>query len=76
MTTAMTVNGVSTCKAGEERYEKFVAGAFRGTEYYQYDYRHPDGELFSTVKKSLEECRRARDEYFGEPQQPAADATE
>ncbi len=61
---SITKNGVSTTQAnGQEQYARFVAGAFRGTIYYQYDYRHTDGELFSTVAKSLEECRRRRDEW-------------
>lgn len=61
---SITKNGVSTTRTnGQEQYTRFVAGAFRGTIYYQYDYRHTDGELFSTVAKSLEECRRRRDEW-------------
>lgn len=58
-------NGCSVCEPGQENYTIFIAGAFRGTEYYQYDYRHhTDGELFSTVAKSLEECRKRRDEWL------------
>lgn len=30
----------------------------------QYDYRHTDGELFSTVAPTLEECRTRRDEWL------------
>ena len=30
----------------------------------QYDYRHTDGELFSCVKPTLDECRRLRDEWI------------
>ncbi len=31
----------------------------------QYDYRHPtDGELFSCVKPTLDECRAARDKWL------------
>ena len=31
----------------------------------QYDYRHPaDGELFSCVKPTLDECRTARDKWL------------
>nr|WP_092364122.1 DUF3873 family protein [Enterocloster lavalensis] len=29
----------------------------------QYDYRAEDGELFSCVRQSLEECRAARDRW-------------
>lgn len=39
-------NGISVCQAGKENYTTFVAGAFRGKEYIQYDYRTPAGELF------------------------------
>ena len=61
---SITKNGVSTTQAkGQEQYTRFVAGVFRGTIYYQYDYRDTDGELFSTVAKSLEECHRQRDEW-------------
>ncbi|WP_291529290.1 DUF3873 family protein [Bacteroides sp. UBA939] len=62
-------NGCLVCKAGQENYTTFVVGAFRGTEYYQYDYRHTDGELFSTVAKTLEECRKRRDEWLSKKQE-------
>ena len=52
---SLNKNGVSTTQEPEqEKYVTFIAGAFRGTEYFQYDYRHTDGELFSTVAKTLE----------------------
>jgi hypothetical protein len=54
-TNSINKNGCSVCEQGKENYTTFIAGAFRGTEYYQYDYRHMDGELFSTVAKSLEQ---------------------
>jgi hypothetical protein len=57
-------NGCSVCQKGEEKYTRFCADAFRGTVYYQYDYRHIDGELFSTLKKTLEECRELRDKWL------------
>ena len=75
MTTRMTINGVSTCQtAGTEKYESFqmsigrkrrtfVHGRKRRT-FVQYDYRHTDGELFSCVKPTLDECRRLRDEWI------------
>jgi hypothetical protein len=56
--------GCSVCQAGQENYTTFVSGAFRGKRYYQYDYRHTDGELYSTVAKTLDECRRRRDEWL------------
>ena len=58
-------NGVSiTQTPGEEKFVKCRLGAFRGQIYFQYDYRHTDGELFSTVAKTLDECRRRRDEWL------------
>ncbi|MCZ2592883.1 DUF3873 family protein [Bacteroides fragilis] len=47
---SLNKNGVSiTQTPGEEKFVKCRLGAFRGQIYYQYDYRHTDGELFSTV---------------------------
>ena len=63
-TNSINKNGCSVCEQGKENYTTFIAGAFRGTEYYQYDYRHTDGELFSNVAKSLEQCRKERDEWL------------
>lgn len=55
------VNGCSTCPNGTEQYETFRGT--RGRQLYQYDFRYEDGELFSCVKPSLEECRAARDRH-------------
>ena len=65
MATRMTINGVSTCtEAGTEKYERFQSGIGRRRRtLVQYDYRHTDGELFSMVAKTLDECRRRRDEW-------------
>ena len=70
MTTRMTINGVSTCQtAGTEKYEKYQTTIRRKrTTLFQYDYRHTDGELFSTVAKSLEQCRKERDEWLSKKQ--------
>jgi hypothetical protein len=57
-------NGCSVCEKGEEKYTTFCAGTGKRAVYYQYDYRHTDGELFSTVAKSLEECRERRDKWL------------
>ena len=59
MSTRMTINGVSTCtQAGTEKYEKSQTGIGRRKRtLMQYDYRHTDGELFSCVKPTLDECR-------------------
>ncbi|HJG89324.1 DUF3873 domain-containing protein [Barnesiella viscericola] len=70
MTTRMTINGVSTCQtAGAEKYESFPSGYGRKRRtLVQYDYRHTDGELFSCVKPTLEECRTARDKWLDKKQ--------
>lgn len=62
----MTINGVSTCTiAGAEKYEKYQSGIGRKRRtLVQYDYRHADGELFSCVCATLEECRKKRDEWM------------
>jgi len=66
MSTKVTINGVSTCtEAGTEKYEKFQSGFGRRKRILvQYDYRHTDGELFSCVSSTLEECRNKRDEWI------------
>ena len=52
---SLNKNGVSiTQTPGEEKFVKCRLGAFRVQIYYQYDYRHTDGELFSTVAKTLD----------------------
>ena len=63
--TKMKVNGVTTTNIpGQEQYETFtrrVGG--KSKKYVAYDYRHLDGELFSTTKPTLTACRAARDEW-------------
>lgn len=63
----MTKNGISTTTApGSEQYEEFTIPR-RGKKSlvrYQYDYRHTDGELFSIIKPTLDECRTARDKWL------------
>jgi hypothetical protein len=52
-------------KPGEEQHETFYVKVGRkGMRKVQYDYRHTDGELFSTVKSTLEACREARDAWL------------
>lgn len=58
----ITVNGVSVCATGQENYEHFEPK--RGKRYYQYDYRHTDGELFTVVMPTLTECRQRRDKWI------------
>lgn len=55
------VNGISQCQPGCENYETFT---HRRKKFYQYEYRADDGELFTCVKPTLSECRKARDEHF------------
>ena len=61
---SLNKNGVSiTQTPGEEKFVECRLAAFRRQIFYQYDYRHTDGELFSTVAKTLDVCRRRRDEW-------------
>ena len=64
----MSINdnrGCSVCPARSENYEIFTT-RLRGerVKRVQYDYRTPDGELFTTVASSLTECRHRRDEWL------------
>jgi hypothetical protein len=57
----MTQNGISTTQNGQEQFETFHHNR---KNFVQYDYRTPDGELFSTCKPSLEECRQAKENWL------------
>jgi len=59
-------NGCSVCRAGEENYTTFRPIHRSKTVFFQYDYRHKDGELFSTVALTLEQCRAKRDKWIQE----------
>jgi hypothetical protein len=59
-------NGCSVCEQGQENYTTFHPAHRPKQTFYQYDYRHPDGELFSTVTPTLEECRSRRNEWIAE----------
>lgn len=59
-------NGCSVCEQGKENYTTFRPAHRPKQTYYQYDYRHTDGELFSTVAPSLDECRKRRNEWIRE----------
>ena len=63
---AMTENGVTTTNTpGTEQYETFTRKTRGKTKrYYQYDYRHYDGKLFSCIKPTLEQCRNERDRWL------------
>ena len=58
----MTLNP-QACAPGQEQHEKFKPAHRRGQTFVQFDYRAPDGELFSCVKKTLADCRAARDAW-------------
>ena len=62
----MTKNGVTTTTAlGQEQYEAFTRKAGRiKKKYYQYDYRHTNGQLFSCIKPTLEACKVSRDQWL------------
>ena len=61
---SLNKNGVSTCtELGQEKYVYFnlTPRPRRKGRYCQYDYRDSsDGELFSTVAPTLEQCREQR----------------
>ncbi len=57
------VQGGSTCPVGAEQYEAFHPSWRAGTAV-QYDYRHTNGRLFSTVAPTLEEARARRDRWL------------
>lgn len=57
------LNGCSTCQAGSENYENFM---FNNKPYFQYDYRHTNGDLFSTIAPTLEKCREKRDNWLNQ----------
>ena len=62
----MTENGISVCPVGEERYEFFSPANFKKNRKRscQYDYRTSNGDLFSCIAPTLEECRKKRDEWI------------
>ena len=57
------INGCSTCQAGDEQYESFE---YRGKTLYQYDYRTPEGQLFSCIATSINEARLRRDNWLSQ----------
>lgn len=67
---SLSKNGVSTCQAGQEKYVYFnlMPRLRRKSRYVQFDYRHTDGELFSTCAPTLEICRERRNEWLKKKQ--------
>jgi hypothetical protein len=57
-------NGCSICEQGNENYTTFRPAHHQNQTFYQYDYRHTDGELFSTAAPTLGECRSRRDKWL------------
>lgn len=53
------IKGCSTCQPGKEQYEHFHGG-----NHIQYDYRTPEGVLFSCVAKNIEEAREKKDQWL------------
>jgi hypothetical protein len=59
-------NGCSVCQAGQENYTTFRPAHRPNTVFYQYDYRHTNGKLFSTVAPTLDGCRQKRDKWLND----------
>ena len=58
-------NGCSVCASGYENYTTFTTRLGRkSVKRVQYDYRTPEGVLFSCVGKDIEDCRRKRNEWL------------
>lgn len=55
------INGCTSTAAGQEQYEYFES---RKRFFIQYDYRTPDGDLFSTVTETLAQAHAKRDEWI------------
>lgn len=69
-------NGCSTCPPGGEQWEEYTESVYPSPRAYravrvQYDYRTPDGILFSCIAKSLEAARAKRDAWLAKRQQEA-----
>jgi len=53
--------------AGDERFKTFRTSRHGElNEYWSYNYRAPNGEKFSTIADTLEECRARRDSWLAE----------
>ncbi len=63
--TALTENGITTLTTTGEQHQTFIRTENgKKKKYVQYDYRHTNGKLFSCIKKTLQACRVARDEWI------------
>ncbi len=54
------IRGCSICPPGEDRYEEYFSPSLKENRV-QYDYRTPDGLLFSTIAPNLAAARARRD---------------
>jgi len=60
-------NGTAETKLfGEETYKQCCLGAFRGGIYFDYKYRHTNGQEFTTLRRTLIQCRAERDFWLRE----------
>ena len=59
----MNKNGCSVCDKGKENFREYKSPVTK-KYYIQYDYRTPEGKLFTCVKPTLEKCREARDNWL------------
>jgi hypothetical protein len=57
------VQGCSTCPIGKESFETFYS-SFKKRNLVQYDYRHSDGELFTTIAMDVESARRKKEMWL------------
>jgi hypothetical protein len=57
------INGCSTTPAGQEHYETYYSPTLHATRI-QYDYRTPQGQLFSCAAPTLEAARARRDAWL------------
>lgn len=63
-----TMSASAKVKPGEEAFENFCS-YMDGRDYVQYDYGDTDGELFSTIERTLEIARERRDEWLKKREQ-------
>lgn len=56
------MNSPKFLKNGEEQFENYFSRISKRF-FFQYDYRHTDGELFTCVANTVEEARKKRDEW-------------
>lgn len=60
-------NGAAETKLfGKETYIQCCLGAFRGEIYFDYKYRHTNGQEFTTLRRTLVQCRAERDFWLRE----------